>query len=109
MIALARTLLKSVLRIDPYNTEVWQALNALRDPGTDPVLHKAEMIRLLAFLIPSSGDAVPEHKERSVDGPLENENGAPPPITPSAASSDYVRVMAKMWFVPDLVTWEKAE
>ena len=100
-IKLAQNMLISVLRINPYNTEVWQKLNSLRMPDTEPVLHKAQMIHLLSSLISSSNDAVTEFKEKAVNISLADEKDDNTITTnPKSGASNYVNIMSKMWFRP---------
>jgi hypothetical protein len=94
--ALAEAMLKSVARINPFNTEVWAALRGLRSPGKNPALHKAELVQLLAALIPTGDGDVIIYKDKPTDVSLENEkeedhSGA----NPKKWAGTYVNVLCK--------------
>lgn len=99
---LARKMLISVLRRNPYNTEAWCEL-AGQPGGEDPVLHKARMIKLLVSLVESSADSVTEYREKATDVSLENEKDDDDAAgNPKVASSNYVRILGKMVLLPGL-------
>ena len=100
---LADKLLQSVARINPYNTEVWDALRELRPQGQHAVLRKAELIRLVSTLVSSSAVYVLAYKEKPVDVSLENEededySGA----NPKKWASTYAHTIGKMMLLPGL-------
>jgi hypothetical protein len=100
---LAEAMLKSVARLNPYNTEVWAALSDLRNPRKPVALHKAEMLRLLTSLVASSAGDVIEYREKTVDVSLENETDHDVAnANPKAWSSTYVHTLGKLMLLPGL-------